>query len=453
MATKSTQPENQETDPEPPPSYNTFIKNNLTETQSSAIEAMKSGKNVFVTGPAGVGKSTVLNIFKQHCHESGIQLAICSTTGVSALLIGGSTLHSWSGIKLGTGTVDQLHALILGNSGAKARWRKVKTLVIDEISMLTPELLPKLETLARRMKKNDTVFGGIQVIFSGDFAQLPPINSEKFCFEMPIWNKIVQHTFHLNEIKRQSDPVFQQMLLDIRLGKVTDETIATFKDRIVHKLPKVNGIEPTMLYPINRDVSIKNNAKLKGLKKKFNSVGYSSLFSIVSDSGMVPSRVYSFWKERMIQSCPAPSKLELTIDAQVMILANLDLKGGVANGTRGVVTGLYEDHVIVRLLSGTEIRVDQFKWEIEQDDLVASLTQIPLNLAWSCSIHKTQGSSLDYVAADLGPSVFEYGQAYTALSRVRSLDGLFLTKFKPSRIQAHPRVVKYYAGLDKKVTN
>ena len=421
----------------------------LSDQQQLALRAMKNGVSVFLTGPAGVGKTTILNEFREHCALTKRKIAVTSTTGVSALLLKGSTLHSWAGIKLGKGSVEQLYGVVTSNKKAAKRWEKVQTLIIDEISMLQPSLLPKLEELARLIRISEATFGGIQIIFSGDFAQLPPVGEEKFCFEMPIWDKIVKQTIYLTEIKRQENADFQKMLLELRLGTVTETTKKALRKRVIKgDLPKVNGIEPTMLYSTNKDVSTKNLKELLTLKKKGRKYKvYQAYTSVTCDEGRLSMRQRELWEAKMDQSCQAPNKLQLTEDSQVMIIANLDLENGVANGTRAIVTELHSDHVMVKLLNGKEIRIDAWKWELESEEITVTKTQIPLITAWSTTIHKCQGSTLDYVALDLGPSIFEYGQGYTALSRVRDIKGLHLTKLQSKRIQAHPKVIELYTKL------
>lgn len=417
----------------------------LTEKQKKAIIAMNQGLNVFLTGSGGVGKSYVINYFKEVCTRN---LALTSTTGVSALLIGGTTIHSWAGIHLGKGSVDHLFSKMKPKN--LKNWRNVHTLIIDEISMMPPDLLIKLENLARIIRKSDKIFGGIQVIFVGDFAQLPPIEGDKFCFQLPLWDKIIDVSVNLTEIIRQTDYSFQEILTEARYGLISKQTKKALKGRLIKgDLPKINGIEPTMLYAKNIDVRTKNNTKIQQLKKLGKkSQKYYSFSGVYSDKNISATQE-KFLKSKLESNCPALKTLELTEDTQVMILKNLDLENGIANGTRGIVVELDKEAVLIRLLDGRLIRIEKGTWESKSEDgIEVKLVQMPLIPAWSLSIHKTQGSTLDFVAMDLGDSIFEYGQAYVALSRVKSLDGLYLTKLKTKKIKCHPKVFDFYRNLE-----
>lgn len=416
-------------------------RHTLTESQQKAFIAMKQNLNVFVTGSGGVGKSYLINFFKTQMKRN---VALTSLTGVSALLIGGKTIHSWAGINLGHGTVEKLYSNMYPT--AKKNWRMTDTLVIDEISMMPPTLLIKLEELARMVRQSEEIFGGLQVIFVGDFAQLPPVRTKKFCFEIPLWNEIIDVSVHLTEIIRQSDIHFQEILTEIRYGLISKHTKKELKKRLISgDLPKINGIEPTMLYAKNIDVNTKNTMeidKLKNSGKK--SQKYFSSVTVQTNMD-ISLKLEERLKDKLRKLCPALEMLELTIDSQVMILKNLDLDNGIANGTRGVVVDLDINSVLVRILSGKLIRIEKATWELKtEDNIEIKLIQMPLIPAWSLSIHKTQGSTLDLVAMDLGDSIFEYGQAYVALSRVKSLEGLYLTKLKTSAIKCHPKVFEFY---------
>ena len=202
----------------------------LTQKQMEAYLAIKKGQNVFLTGSAGTGKTSVIKAYvKEYCFRR--KIAVTSTTGTSALLLGGTTLHSYLAIFFGKESLNQLYNRISNSHYHLCRWTKLDCLIIDEISMLDPELFDKLEKLARLLRKNDKPFGGIQLVLSGDFLQLPCVGTDNFCFEAKSWNSCVEKTFVFTEIIRQSDIEFQTCLNFLRFGIVNETVINTLKDR------------------------------------------------------------------------------------------------------------------------------------------------------------------------------------------------------------------------------
>ena len=423
------------------------VEINLNEEQMELLRELKNGKNVFITGPAGVGKTTVVNEFREWCKRNFKRLGVTSTTGVSALLIKGTTLHRWAGIGLGTGTVEQLIAKIKFKPAEK-NWTQTDILIIDEVSMLTFELLSKLEVIARRLRRSEKLFGGMQIIFSGDFCQLPAINSDYILFETPLFKNLVHKTFYLKTIHRQSNTNFQKILMEARMGNLSPESIDCLKQRITKNLPTINGVTPTVLHARKVCVEEENRKQINELKKAGNiSTIFKASITVQSKHGKNISMAQDeFLRHSMLNSCVAYEILELCKGTQVMICANIDLELGLANGTRGVVKQINDDHIIITLVNGDIHTVNPWKWELEDESTITTMHQIPLIPAFSVSIHKIQGATLDLVAVNLGSSVFEYGQAYVALSRVRNLDGLFLTKFTPKVIKTHPAVLQFYTS-------
>ena len=419
----------------------------LTDDQQKAFQAMCGGKNVFVTGPAGCGKSFVIQKFAQHCDQQGRHLALTALTGVAALHIGGRTLHSWAGIGLGKRHARDLVLKIKLDRRALRRWTRTQTLVIDEVSMLSPQLLEKLDTIGREVRGNPwKPFGGIQVILTGDFCQLPPVKCNKFCFESPMWNSIIDQTVYLHKIIRQTDPLFQKCLSEIRMGQCSPETEKILRQCMHRRLSNNLGIVPTKLYSTRRDVDRINQAEIEKLKQAGHECRtYHGSVNIQTDVDM-SERQKQFLTKRIEKDCPVPIRLELVVGAQIMLVQNLDVEGGLVNGSRGVVTELYDYSVQVRFLNGCSVKIMPHSWEQHDKETQTTITlsQIPLILAYSGTIHKTQSQTLDYVIVDLGPTIFEYGQAYTALSRVRSLQGLQIESLKTDRIRTHPKVKAFY---------
>ena len=426
---------------------------NLTEKQQKAFNLMIAGKNIFLTGPSGSGKSAVINLFKE-THGRRVNMAITSTTGISALLIGGSTLHSYLGIGLGNGTVDEIAKKIMTNSKYRQRLCDLDMLIIDEVSMLSPELFDKLEQVSRvvRRKKAKRVlcddgeterpFGGVQLVLSGDLLQLPVVgNSDSFIFDAECWERCIDEVVVLEKIMRQENKEFQNVLNEVRVGVVSRKGMEMLNSRVGAKLKNELGILPTRIYTTNAQVDQMNNLEL-------DKIGEENVYQYDMEVYF-----YEFVKnrEQMLEkyrkSSLAPESLQLCIGAQVMLVCNLDLENGLANGSRGVVIDIVEDVPVVRFLNGEERVISHWQWEIEEDrKKQVRITQIPLKLAWAQTIHKAQGSTIDYAEMDLS-NVFTYGQAYVALSRVKTLEGLSIIDISYDAVKAHPKALEYYRKI------
>lgn len=397
--------------------------------QELALKYMKEGKNLFITGPAGAGKTYIINKFR-----NTIKCNVTSTTGISAILINGKTLHSWAGIGLGKG---DLLKKVLGNKRAKSRWIKTKILIIDEISMLNPDLFDKLEKIARTIRKSDKPFGGIQLILSGDFCQLPVVKCEKFCFESKNWEKCVDKTIYLDKIIRQQDPIFIKMLEELRLGIHSDISNELLLSRMI-EYPDID-ILPTKLYSTNKSVDIVNKTELL----KLNNEIYTFTPKIeVIKKNYNPEFMIKF----LIKGI---ENLKLCIGCQVMLSANIDVENKLSNGSRGIIIGFDEKNLpIVKFKCGINVSIEYYKTEYKDDDFNIIIHRIPLKLAWAITIHKSQGSTLDCVQTNLNSeNIFEFGQAYTALSRVRDLNNLYLDDIDIESFKCNPKVSCFYNTL------
>jgi ATP-dependent DNA helicase PIF1 len=421
--------------------YKTDSKTDIkfTEMQLKAYNSIKSGKNVFLTGSAGTGKTAVIKYYvkKYNCKR---KIAVTSTTGTSALLVGGTTLHSYLKIGLGKENVSKLYNKIISVKSWTKRWKDLSCLIVDEISMLDPILFDKLEQLARLIRRNSRPFGGIQIILSGDFLQLPCIGTDKFCFEANSWKQCIENTYIFTEIIRQSDSQFQNCLNFLRFGIVNEEVINTLSSRIGIELTNEFDIKPTKLYSKNLAVDEINDLELDNLARDGRDFyEYNMEIKKMKD-------VSFDFIEKIKKNCNAPEKLQLCIGAQVMLLINYDLQIGLCNGSRGIITNFINDIPIVKFLTGVEIPIPHFLWDIDDgDDLMLRIIQIPLKVAYATTIHKSQGSSLDYLEIDLS-DIFDYGQAYVALSRVKKLEGLSIIAIDYDKIFAHPIAIEFYTN-------
>lgn len=414
----------------------------LSERQQYAYDLIMKGKNVFITSAAGGGKSYLIKMIRERL-KNRKKIAITSTTGTSAILIDGTTLHSYLGIGLGTSNVGTLYTTIKNNSFRLKKWIDVDILVIDEISMLSPTLFDKLETLARSFRENTEPFGGIQLILSGDFLQLPVVGEDSFCFEAESWNKCVDEIVYLNENFRQDDDIFKKCLNEIRIGELSNETIDILKSRVNVKLENEYGILPTKIYSLNRDVEEENNTQIDKLVEKNENLEF---YQYDMDYEILKKGVKNI-EEKLNKACNTPFILQLCIGAQVMLLYNMDLENKLVNGSRGVVVDFENDLPRVKFLNGLIKTIDNQEWTLEENgDIILKWRQIPLKVAFAISAHKSQGVTIDYAEVDL-KNIFENAQAYVALSRVRKLDGLSIKNFNKLCIKAHPKAIAFYKNL------
>ena len=429
----------------------------ISPQQQQVIDALLRGENVFMTGPGGTGKSHVIKtlqetVGKPMTESKGrpFRIAITALTGCAALLLNdGKTLHSWSGIGLGKEPVADLLFRIRRNGRAKKNWVAYDLLVIDEISMATGALLETLDAVAKAMRRSPKPFGGLQLLFSGDFYQLPPVTktgSTVFAFESPLWSTLVPTTVVLTDMHRQSDPVFQRILGEARIGGLTAESMALLKARRGLDWQSLK-IRPTLLFPRNAEVDAINDANLRALKGPKHTYTAKTV-------GASPKQLNDPAFQRAIASldkdAPYRIDLELAVDAQVMLLYNLNPSAGLVNGSRGVVVGFDAAGLpLVEFLNGTRLPIGPHLWPLESESEIGR-EQLPLRLAWACTIHKAQGSTLDSALIDVGDNTFEAGQAYVALSRVKSLDSLYIHALKADAFWTHSQVTDFYSTLHHK---
>ena len=426
----------------------------FTEEQSACIEAVLRGESIFITGPGGTGKSYILNALYREFKGLGKTMSITAMTGCAGLLIGAhaKTLHSWAGIGLGREPLSHILSAIHKNGRKKNNWKKTDCLVIDEVSMMTPALLSLLDDVGKSVRKCHTKpFGGLQVVFVGDFYQLPPVckAGEKmtFAFESPVWKAVVEKTYALTIIHRQRDPVFQKVLDEARRGELSDESHQILLERKAAKW-KGNAIRPTMLFTRNDDINTINQSYLDRLP------GDPIIFEATTEA---PPRTspedVGYQVQRLDKDAPYEPILRLKVGAQVMLLAQqYDERGdkkepihGLVNGSRGVVTEFTPcNNPIVKFMNGVTRIITEHTWSSDETESAVKRKQLPLRLAYALTIHKAQGASLDSVLIDVGSATFEYGQAYVALSRVRSLDALYIHDIEKAAFRVHPAVKEFY---------
>jgi ATP-dependent DNA helicase PIF1 len=408
-------------------------------TQKQALDILKMGKNVFLTGPAGSGKTYVLNKYISYLKSNGINVGITASTGIAATHMGGTTIHSWSGMGIKSELSEHDLIKIEDRLYLRKRFENVKALVIDEVSMLHHFRLDLLNRIAKRLKRSDNPFGGIQVVLCGDFFQLPPVSrfdepQSKFAYESESWQDANFTVCYLEEQHRQKDPVSITLLNEIRAGEVSEVSRERLASRynLKHK-PK---IEPTRLFTHNIDVDELNERELENIEAPM--VEYEMI-----------SRGTSTLVDILKKSCLAPQTLRLKVGSKVMCLKN-NFDAGYVNGTLGVVVSCASNtSPVIRTSDGTQLTIERTNWVIEEDGTVkAEISQYPLRLAWAMTVHKSQGMSIDAIEVDLSKS-FESGMGYVALSRVRTFDGLSVIGINEKVFAVHPEVFSYDKELKK----
>lgn len=397
--------------------------------QDQALYLMSQGKSVFLTGPAGSGKTYVLNEFIRRMRKQGKEVAVTASTGIAATHIGGSTIHSWSGLGIRDSLTNQDKSWLADNKHLLKRYNMADALVIDEVSMLHGARLDMVNEVCKLLRDDPAPFGGLQVILTGDLFQLPPINrgggADDFVHNSQAWQELEPVMCYLDTQYRQSDGALLNILQALR-----DEEFDEMHEELLRQRV---GVKPspdevvTRLYTHNINVDEINDRQLGELQ--------ADLQVFEMDTTGRKQNV-----EQMQKSVLAPARLELKTGAEVMFVAN-NFAAGYANGTRGKVVEFKDSLPVVELHSTSRrIKVEQHTWRLEEDGRErASVSQLPLRLAWAITIHKSQGMSLDAAQIDLSRA-FTYGMGYVALSRVRSLEGLYLTGINNMALRLHPEI-------------
>lgn len=439
----------------------------LSQTQQTAFNKYKLGENVFITGPGGSGKSELIRTIVEDAKEFGKNVQVCALTGTAAVLLqcNAKTVHSWGGIGLGNGDNLAVANKVNKSKFKKKNWKTVDLLIVDEVSMMSVKLFELLEMTARLCRRNVKIFGGIQVIFTGDFYQLPPVGDEsepetcKFCFESPVWSRVFTNQIQLCEIFRQTDDAYKKILNQIRIGKMTKSSVAKLHDYVGRKVDDGEKMVPTILFPIRRhvdQVNARSLARLTGIEKTYEYVNCDVKDLALTEEKVSLAAIYGEEDkareyEYMVLNVNFEKKLTLKVGAQVMCVANIDMQhetAPICNGSQGIVENFDDADglPIVRFKNGRSMKIGYHIWQSEKIPTVG-VKQLPLILAWAITIHKSQGASLDMAEIDIGKGIFECGQTYVALSRLRSMDGLYLKSFDPSKIIIHQKVREFYENL------
>lgn len=438
----------------------------LSIEQQISFDKYIQGKNIFITGPGGSGKSALIKKIYQHAIIIGKKIQVCALTGCAAVLLNckAKTLHSWAGIGLGNGLAEELITKINANKYSKSMWKETDILVIDEVSMMSLKLFDLLNAVGKKIRKHSASFGGIQLIFSGDFYQLPPVgnkddpDSMRFCFESVDWNTVFQkdNQIQLKKIFRQTDDFYTSILNQIREGKIKRKSNNILLQYVGREKTNDLIVEPTKLFPTKNKVENINNTKLTALEGEEREYNMKYVTDLEIPKPDKQKRLLFSEKEIQAELDYLSSNLicdktiKLKIGCQVMSVVNIQTDRGldICNGSQGIIIGFCEvtKCPIVKYNNGIKMAMTRHNWCSEKIPGIG-ISQVPLILAWALTIHKSQGATMDSAEIDIGSGIFECGQTYVALSRVKSLNGLYLTSFDASRIKINKKVQAFYEDL------
>jgi ATP-dependent DNA helicase PIF1 len=450
----------------------------LSLEQNEAMKAYTDGKNIFLTGPGGSGKTELIKRMVAFSRSQGKKVQVCALTGCAAVLLNcnAKTIHSWAGIGIASGLNEDIVQKIKMNKYKKKNWQSIDILIIDEISMMSLKVFDLLDAIGKCVRSAPKPFGGLQLVLSGDFYQLPPVGNTSetnaFCFESLNWNSTFQSIIQLKTIFRQTDPVYTKILNQVRVGKLYKSSLDCLNAQV--NKPLTADFKPTILFPRRKDADLINYSELEkipgeGKIYKRTRAKESDLVSLAQNNN-------NKWKSKkgsgddrgtdemnldieynfLVNNIMADEELVLKVGAQVMCIVNIDnaldatdsaIKPDmIVNGSQGIVIDFIRDLPIVQFNNGVKRVIGHHVWASEVYSSVG-VKQIPLIHAWAITIHKSQGVTLEMAQIDAGSNIFECGQTYVALSRVKSLDGLYLTALNPQKIRVNKKVQDFYSAL------
>ena len=449
----------------------------LSDGQQDAFDKYKKRCNVFITGPGGSGKSELIRHIYNDANLAKKKIQVCAMTGCASILLGcgAKTIHSWAGIGICDGDIETLTCKINGNFFLKKLWRAIDVLIVDEVSMMSQKIFDVLNSIGKCVREcPHREFGGIQLLFFGDFYQLPPISlsglnedvstiestAALFCFESPDWFKTFDKSNHvcLTHIFRQTEILYQTILNQIRVGEIDKSSETVMMNKVKNATTVDKKDIYTKIVPTRKSADSINSRSIMLL------TGVEHTFTLSYDKKpddkkpddkkpddkktQTPVQI-EYELKRMRSSIICDDTIKLKIGANVMCIVNINSELAnntllLCNGSQGIVDRFdAQGYPVVKFNNGVIRSMMPHSWQSDNIKGIG-ITQVPLILSWAITIHKSQGSTLDNVDVDVGSEIFEYGQTYVALSRVRSLDGLILSSFDYKKIKVHKKVKEFY---------
>lgn len=426
--------ENQEDfSPNPGPSFSISEKYKITEDQKNILNQMtSSARNIFLTGPAGVGKSFVL---RRYIESRKNPPPILASTGAAAVQIGGRTFHSFFGLGIMEGGFSRTVERACQSDRLVRRLKKIPELIIDEISMIHPEAFKAADAICKKILKSDEPFGGIRLVMLGDFFQLPPVDrfekNNPWLFTSSLWLELNVLILSLKVSLRTESQLFVDILNKIRFG-IIDEDVEFFLNKRTQIRPQ--NFSGTLLFGRRQEADTVNQNKLESLRNK--------MWEFPTDIYISPQ--CSTAREVLLKQSPITEVLKLKVGALVMIRKN-DIYEEYVNGSLAILKDIHADEVTLQLMSGATVTLTKEEFHVLDGDgrVIATMSNFPLSLGWATTIHKSQGASIDSLCVNL-KSLWEYGQVYVALSRAKDPEKLFIESWSRSSIKAHPEVIRFY---------
>lgn len=463
-------------------------KKTLSQEQQYAFDKFCQGQNLLIGGPGGTGKSFLVENIVKHLSQIGnTAFQVTGLTGCCSVLLSNNiqingknlsvkTINSWAGIRLCKGSNESIIENVLRNKFLVKTWRSIKVLIVDEVSMLNSKMFSILEEIGRKSRKNEKPFGGIQIILLGDHLQLPPVpdssdpETMKFCFEAENWYQVIplENHIELKTIFRQKDPIFREILNEVRIGELSDKNKKILQAQVGKKYnpDDHNGIIPIELFATRNQVSNINKAqydKIVGNESKFISKLITNCQTYVENSKplsfedvtkcrLLTPQSLEFEVKNLKSSIPVEDIICLKVGVPVMVLVNLDIENSICNGTLAIVSKISRMGEIsiptFRFSNGKERIIEPYVWQ-NSDYPTITISQLPLTLSYASSIHKVQGASIESARMNLGYSIFEDSQTYVALSRVTSPEGLILDAFHAHKITVNKKAKTFYESFPK----
>lgn len=420
------------------------------------FESYLNEENIFITGPGGTGKTYIIKQIYEHAINNNKKICVTALTGVASVLLdcNATTIHSWSGIGISNKPESQIINKINRSKFYKHNWENTDILIIDEISMMSCRLFDLLNKIGKIIRVNDKAFGGIQLIFSGDFFQLPPVKETLFCFESEQFNNTFDKIINLTKVFRQNDIIYKKLLLNMRKGLITKKSIDLLNSKIIDDKFDKNAKNIIRLVPTKNKAFEINNHFINCIKDKkyiykrtykenVENLNNNEKIKLDLMSDIEKENEYNYIKESTLTE----ENLVLKKGAYVMCIANLDIGEGIANGTTGIIVDFSPQKLPIVQFDKHKMVIGKKEWKSENVPGIC-VFQIPLILAWGITIHKAQGLTLDKAIIDIGKDLFEAGQMYVALSRIKSLEGVYLKEFNINNLKINYKVLNYYKTFE-----